>query len=335
MAKRLNTSAWTRLFSRSAAAMARGSLRAGRQALAQAGRSALNDQRPPPGPGDWLAGLAIAPVGVLGYRLYRPPGLQRGAKLPLLVMLHGCGQTARSFALSTRMNRIAAKAGFFVLYPEQDRLTNPQGCWNWYQTANGRVDREVALLMAAIDQVSLLYPVDRDRVAVAGLSAGASMAALLVTSHPGRFKALAMHSGIAPGVAQSGLSALGAMQGRGKRAAFAATPGAMADDWPALLVIQGGGDAVVAASNGAEAAQLWADAAGARAGPTQRVQRGQRYALLRTDYCCLGRTVATQVDIALLGHAWSGGAASQPFSDARGPDASRMIWSFAACQFAM
>ena len=315
--------------------MARGSLRAGRQALARTVRSALNEQRPPPGPGDWLSGLAVAPGGVLGYRLYRPPGLQRGAKLPLLVMLHGCGQTARSFALSTRMNRIAAKTGFFVLYPEQDRLVNPQGCWNWFQTSNGRVDREVRLLMATIDQACLLYPIDRDRVAVAGLSAGASMAALLVTRHPQRFKALAMHSGVAPGLAHSGLSALGAMQGRGKPAPLATTPDAMAENWPALLVIQGGGDGIVAASNGAEAAQLWADAAGARAGAPQRVQRGQRYALLRTDYRRLGRTVATQVDIAALGHAWSGGAAGQPFSDARGPDASRMIWSFAARQFAL
>ncbi len=315
--------------------MARNTLRTGRRAVAQAVRSAVNDQRPPPGPGDWLAGLAVAPGGVLGYRLYRPPALQRGAKLPLLVMLHGCGQTARSFALSTHMNRIAAKAGFFVLYPEQDRLANPQGCWSWFQTANGRTDREVALLMAAIEQVSLFYPVDRERVAVAGLSAGASMAALLVTRHPGRFKALAMHSGIAPGVARSGLSVLGAMQGRRKPAPLAARTGAMVDGWPALLVIQGGGDVVVAASNAADVAQLWADAAGARAGPTRCVQRGQRYALLRTDYNHLGRTVVTRVDIASLGHAWSGGGAGQPFSDALGPDASRMIWSFAARQFAL
>jgi hypothetical protein len=34
-----------------------------------------------------------------------------------------------------------------------------------------------------------------------------------------------------------------------------------------------------------------------------------------------------------LAHAWSGGAASQPFSDGQGPDASRMAWAFAARQF--
>lgn len=46
-----------------------------------------------------------------------------------------------------------------------------------------------------------------------------------------------------------------------------------------------------------------------------------------------GRTVATLCAIDSLGHAWSGGLASQPYSDAQGPDASRMIWSFAAKQF--
>ena len=55
--------------------------------------------------------------------------------------------------------------------------------------------------MRAIDQVCLLYRVDRARIAVAGLSAGASMAALLVTRHPGRFRAVMMHSGIPPGTA--------------------------------------------------------------------------------------------------------------------------------------
>jgi hypothetical protein len=43
--------------------------------------------------------------------------------------------------------------------------------------------------------------------------------------------------------------------------------------------------------------------------------------------------VATLVEVGRLAHAWSGGAASQPFGDGRGPDASRMVWAFAAKQF--
>ena len=52
-----------------------------------------------------------------------------------------------------------------------------------------------------------------------------------------------------------------------------------------------------------------------------------------TDFKRQGSLVATLVEIGALGHAWSGGAAGQPFSDAQGPDASRMVWAFAARQF--
>ena len=231
------------------------------------------------------------------------------------------------------MNHIAARERFVVLYPEQDRLANPQGCWNWFDTQSGRAYGEAALIMAAIDQVCLLYPVDRQRVAVAGLSAGASMAALLVTRHPERFKAVVMHSGIPPGTAHSTLTALGAMHGHRAAAPLHTTPSTMAASWPPLLVIHGGVDTVVAVRNGRAAAQLWADAAGARATGSRGLQRGKRYAMSVTDFKRKGTTVATLADVGRLGHAWSGGAAKLPFSDANGPDASRMVWAFAAKQF--
>ena len=52
-----------------------------------------------------------------------------------------------------------------------------------------------------------------------------------------------------------------------------------------------------------------------------------------TDFKHRGRTAATLINVDQLGHAWSGGAASQAFSDGQGPDASRMVWAFAAKQF--
>jgi poly(3-hydroxybutyrate) depolymerase len=187
--------------------------------------------------------------------------------------------------------------------------------------------------MKAIDQVCLLHPADRARVAIAGLSAGASMAALLVTRHPGRFKAVIMHSGIPPGTAHSPLSALGAMHGRRATKPLAVTPGTSVQCWPPLLVIHGAADTVVSPQNGQAAAMAWAEAAGARAGPMRTVQRGQRYPMSVTDFKRKGSAVATLVDIHRLGHAWSGGTDSQAFSDSRGPDASRMVWAFAARQF--
>jgi poly(hydroxyalkanoate) depolymerase family esterase len=272
-------------------------------------------------------------AGVRRFRLYRPPDVKIGERLPLMVMLHGCGQEANTFAASTRMNRVAMRERFLVLYPEQDRLSNGQGCWNWFDTRTGRAHGEAALIMKAIDQVCLLQPVDRTRVAIAGLSAGASMAALLVTRHPGRFKAVVMHSGIPPGTAHSALSALGAMHGHRPTIPLAATPTTMSANWPPLLVIHGDADAVVSPHNGRAAAQVWADAVGARAGTTRSVRRGKRYPMSITDFKRKGNTVATLVAVDGLAHAWSGGAAGKPFSDGQGPDASRMAWAFAAKQF--
>jgi poly(hydroxyalkanoate) depolymerase family esterase len=261
MAKRTATSSWVKVFNRNLAALTRST----RRVQVRAVKRASTPMQPPATPGDWLGGMALGPGGARRYHLYRPPDLQSGERLPLLVMLHGCGQDAAGFAQSTRMNALARRERFMVLYPEQDRLASAQRCWNWYEIRNGRAHTEVALILAAIDQVCLLQPVDRTRVALAGLSAGASMAALVASRHPARFKAVVMHSGMAPGAADSTATALAAM----------------------------------------------------------RV----------TDFKHRGRTAVTLIDVDRLGHAWSSGAPNQPYSDAQGPDASRMVWAFVSKQF--
>lgn len=286
-------------------------------------------KKPVRGKGDWVKGVALGPAGIRRYQLFRPPGLARHEKLPLIVMLHGCGQDAEAFSQSTRMNRLAVQKRFLVLYPEQDRRANLQGCWNWFEIDSGRAYHEAATLLAAVDQVCALYPVDPAQVAVAGLSAGASMAALLATRYPTRFAAVAVHSGIPPGTAHSTVSAIRAMRGN---AATATAPDA--SHWPPLLVIHGRQDRVVALSNGEAAAVLWADAGHAKRYADRSVKRGSRYPMTVTDFKRQGLVIATLCLIDGLGHAWSGGADKRPFSDAKGPDASAMIWAFAARQFA-
>ena len=333
MAKRTRTPAWAKAYQRSFATLTRNTVRAGTRALRQAAQPTLAKYKAPPGAGDWLAGMVMGIAGTRRYWLYRPPGVQPGERLPLLVMLHGCGQDARRFALSTRMNRIAARERFLVLYPEQDRLANAQGCWNWFDTQSGRAWGEAALILRAIDQVCLLYAADPGRIALAGMSAGASMAALLVTRHPARFRAVVMHSGVPPGTAHSTLSALGAMHGHRTTKPLEATPLEVESGWPPLLVIHGDADKVVALQNAHAAAQQWAEGLGARARPPRSVQRGQRHAMTVTDFRRAGRLVSRLVLVRGLAHAWSGGAAQLPFSDPLGPDASRMAWAFAAARF--
>jgi len=347
MARRSSSSnALTRIYQRGLKALTKANLASSRrvtkQATREVARAAAAQRKPPPGAGDWLPGMALGPGGARGYHLYRPPGLQLapGETLPLLVMLHGCGQTGRDFAASTRMNRIADRQRFLVLYPEQDRMHHPQGCWNWYDKRTGAADREAATLMVAIDQVIRLYPADRERVAVAGLSAGAGMAALLATRYPTRFRAVAMHSGVAPGAAQSTATALGAMGGRRAPVITATAVGKafgaamVGTTLPPMLVLHGEADLVVAASNATHTAAVWATATGARPGPERVLQRGKRYPMRVTDFKRAGRNCVTLCQVPGLGHAWSGGAARLPFSDAAGPDASKLVWAFVARQFA-
>jgi poly(3-hydroxybutyrate) depolymerase len=107
----------------------------------------------------------------------------------------------------------------------------------------------------------------------------------------------------------------------------------MAAGWPPLLVIHGDADTVVSPHNGQAAVLAWATAAGARASPARSVQRGLRYPMSVTDFKRQGSTVATLVAVRRLAHGWSGGAASTPYGDVHGPDASRMAWAFVARQF--
>lgn len=340
MARRIRKSLWGPSLKRTLGAMTRATLRSGTRAWAKAGKKAIRAAvvPKPAKPAKarsptaavaatrWITGVAIGSGSARRYRLYRPPGLTTSP--PLLVMLHGCDQDAAGFARSTRLQALAARAGWMLLFPEQERLANTHGCWNWFETRSGRAFNEAASIVAAIDQACARYGADPSRVAIAGMSAGASMAVLVALHYPQRFKAVAMHSGVAPGAAHSTATALSAMQGR-----RAPHPLAPTTALPPLLVIHGSADRLVRPSNGRAAAQLWADAAGALPSAPRAVQRGTRYAMTLTDFKRCASSVATLCEVAGLGHAWSGGAASQPYADPRGPDASRMILAFAARAF--
>jgi poly(hydroxyalkanoate) depolymerase family esterase len=348
MKRRSRASPWTQAFNRSLKALVRGSVRSASALTRQViqaqvpktvkpvlpvkakarvpARSKPAVRAVPGAAKEWLSGTAVGPTGARRFRLYRPPGAASTERLPVLVMLQGCGQDAQGFADSTRMNALARREGFLVLYPEQDHFSNPQGCWNWYDTRNGRAQAELVLILLAIDQVCLLHRGDPTRVAVAGLSAGASMAALLAMRYPARIRAVVMHSGVGPCAAHSTATALAAMRGLRQPTPHAAGPVAL----PPLLAIQGGLDRVVAPNNAAAVVRVWTQASGARMGAPRAVQRGQRHPMTISTATCAGQTVATLVEIAALGHAWSGGSARLPNGDGRGADASRMVWAFVA-----
>ncbi|MGL5003180.1 MAG: extracellular catalytic domain type 1 short-chain-length polyhydroxyalkanoate depolymerase, partial [Casimicrobium sp.] len=149
------------------------------------------------------------------YRLYVPEHLRR-EKLPLVVMIHGCRQSADDFEHGTRMNEIADRENFAVLYPEQTSFANMRRCWNWFDTNTANGKGECAILREMIDIAFEHTKCDASRVYVAGLSSGAALAGLLAFHYPEQIAAVAMHSGLPPLASPSVASAVLAMK-RGVR----------------------------------------------------------------------------------------------------------------------
>lgn len=263
------------------------------------------------------------------YRLYLPAAASRGDRLPLLVMLHGCRQDAQIFAEGTRMNQLADRHDFIVLYPEQSRTANPLGCWNWFHPAVLKGAGEAAAIVRIVRKVAKTCPVDTTRVYVAGMSAGGAMASVLANRHGSLFAACAVHSGLKYGAAASLSAAVVAMRDGARGSAIETPQGA---PFVPTLVIHGDRDQTVDPVNAGqiiEQARLSANGAPAQAlvESTRRISSARRPYEQR-DYARDGKVVLRLIAVEGLDHAWSGGDDRHPFNDPRGPDASRLIWDF-------
>ena len=247
------------------------------------------------------------------YLAFKPSALPSDTQArALVVMLHGCVQAADDMARGSRMNAVAQRDGFIVLYPEQSAAANPQKCWNWFSPEQSTRDHgEAAVLAGMIDSVARAEGVKASRVSLVGMSAGAAMVANLAVAYPERYAALAMHSGI-PALAakdvMGGLAVMrqGAADGEVLGAAALAAMGARARPIP-VIALQGSDDRIVSPSNLRAVVRQWtvvnAGAPGTRA-PVEEVMLDG------------------------VGHAWSGGSADGTFTAPNGPDATGMIVSF-------
>jgi poly(hydroxyalkanoate) depolymerase family esterase len=278
-----------------------------------------------PSGGQFVAGSYTNHAGVLGYKLYIPSNY-RGQPLPLVVMLHGCTQTADDFAAGTCMNVIAEERGCFVVYPEQPVAAHPARCWNWFRRSDQRRDEgEPALIAGITRRVMSDYRVDSQRVYVAGLSAGAAAAAIMGVSYPDLYAAIGVHSGLACGAASDLRSAVAAMRQGEITAPRIDHPTARIVP---TIVFHGDQDLTVHPRNSAHVIGYWASTSNLHSSVHHgRVPGGHAYS--RTVYRnAAGDPILEQWDIHGSGHAWSGGSAAGTFTDPRGPDASREMIRF-------
>jgi poly(hydroxyalkanoate) depolymerase family esterase len=265
----------------------------------------------------------------INYKLYVPPG-DPFVPRPLLVMLHGCTQDPDDFAMGTRMNEAARRNGWLVLYPEQSARVNPQRCWSWFKTPHQARGRgEPALLASLTHHVMSNHQVDARHVHVAGLSAGAAMAAVLGQAYPDLFASIGVHSGLPCGAVANAHEALEMMR-TGRDTRKSRTTGASCIRAVPTIVFHGTRDTTVHPLN---AELVYADAVSGQPS-TERVEHGregERAYTRRTRLASDDRSLAELWLIEGAGHAWSGGDQRGSHADWQGPDAAeQMICFFSA-----
>jgi poly(hydroxyalkanoate) depolymerase family esterase len=290
--------------------------------------------------GKWERSFHSAPptagrfVNHVSYALYMPPGAGLG-RVPLVVMLHGCKQNADEFAQGTRINLLADRYGFAVLYPEQSKHDHPHRCWRWYDDSSAGGGGEAASVVSLVQAVVAQHRLDGERVYLAGMSAGAGLAAVLAVRYPSVFAAVGLHSGVVFGEASSAIGAMDVMR-RGSRSNPVALIEASVDvrNYPGMpaVIVHGELDSIVSATNADQLATQFLrlngfiDAAGARrAGETR--EEVMPDGVVR-DFVKNGRRVVKTCIVRGLGHSWAGGDDTVAFHSSKGPDASALMWEF-------
>lgn len=265
--------------------------------------------------------------------------MERLTRPALVVWIHGCRQDPEQFAAGTRIARYADQRGFVVLLPRQNRLANPERCWNWFDRRTARGLGEAAIVAAQAADVAERLGLDRKRIYLAGMSSGGALAATLALQAPQLFRAVAVHSGVPCGVASDAAGAARLMaEGPGDGAeevalqARAAARGAAR--MPALIV-HGAADATVAPLNAIHLARqfLLFNGFDPKALPPGAVlpRPGMLPLSFRGDEYYVGRRLAAKlVTVPGLGHAWSGGDPAQPHFDGERLEATRLVCDFFA-----
>ena len=245
-------------------------------------------------------------------------------------MLHGGTQGPDDFAAGTRMNALAEEHGFLVAYPSQCKSANPSLCWNWFKPEDQmRGAGEPSIIAGITDEIVSAYDIDRQRVFVAGLSAGGAMAGVMAATYPDVYAAVGVHSGLPYRSATDVTSAFAAMRG---------DPGLQRrprktrrDSDHALrvrtIVFHGDADHIVHPSNAGRIVEAQAKGGDSVESVKARSSASRSY----TRAVTRDKTGTAVVEHWLIhgsGHAWSGGSADGTYTDPHGPDASRAMLRF-------
>ena len=210
--------------------------------------------------------------GGLRMLTYVPKDLPESA--PLVVVLHGCTQTAGAYDFGTGWSTLADRHGFAVLYPEQRRTNNPLRCFNWFRSEDFERDSGEALsIRQMVDSMVAVHRLDPRRVYVTGVSAGAAMTSVMLATYPDVFAGGAIIAGLpyrcANGL-QEGFECIFQGKSRSAREWGTLVRAASRHDgpWPKVSVWHGAEDSTVKPLNAEEVIKQWTDLHGLAGDPT-------------------------------------------------------------------
>ena len=183
----------------------------------------------------------------------------------LVLVLHGCGQTAAGYDVGAGWSALAEHYGFALLMPEQQRSNNGQGCFNWFNPEDIARDRgEACSIRQMIARMVSDHGIDSHRIFVTGLSAGGAMTSVMLATYPEVFAAGAVIAGLPYGVATNLREALNGMLQSSARPAgelgdLVRSASEHKGAWPKLSVWHGSADRTVNPANANEIVKQWLD----------------------------------------------------------------------------
>lgn len=196
--------------------------------------------------------------------IYIPKNIDSLLKVPLVVALHGCSQTAEEIAVETGWNKLAEQNGFIVLYPEQKVANNMTRCFNWFMKSDIKFNGESASLKNMIDFAIKTYSVDEKSVFSYGLSAGGAMSSTLLALYPSLFQGGAVLAGGPYGTATNFSQAYKMMQGNDTKYTTSSELASLVSElhdqpmkYPKLVVLFGTADEMVSPTNSKKLILQW------------------------------------------------------------------------------